>query len=452
MTKSRSRKRQQKAKGGSGRGGGGGRRQISKRATAATTIDGTIRTNTKAINGEGVVTESASSSAAAPPSWTRSSIAVGVIGVITVIVFIVGVVIPTKIWDGNDAADPSLKVEIDDSSSMPSTKSSSTSSLLTFESWTDLVTDTTAQSPTAQMMKLASSFTRRLSSAAAAAAGADNNSILPLHPTLQDYIEIFLQTTEKDKEGVGHVDGDNKSSLVSSFDDFLEGIGETSVNVSRWQPSLSHLLLPPNSSTRSATSTRNVTYFHPVQNPLAPPWARSIKHQTLEVYDPNHLAILTTTEVHDVPKADCFVVEDRLLLSIRGEKENENDSQSSSSSPDQHYLLEWSSYFRLNFHKSTMFRSMITKSTTKEYLYHWTKYKEYVEESLDSLWQHQQQHNPLKENGKNIVGEKRTKNKKKKKVTRTTRTTEMKKVARHAYTLLPWLSFTVGKNRPLLSI
>jgi hypothetical protein len=344
---------------------------------------------------------------------------------------------------------------VEDSILKSSGSSSSSSSSLTFGSWLDLLKDTQAK------MQLAASFThpilndsvdavrnnkknerRRRQSQQIFSPSSLSSLGSVLHPALQHYIQSFL--TEMDGEDVGR-------PQKSAYDYFLRSIGEEDVNMTSWKPSLSGVVDvgPSVPSLLPFTSQRMVSYFHPVKNPLAPPWARSVKLQVLEIYDPTHIVLTTTTTVHDVPKADCFIVEDRLLLSIatnsttttkknKGEHDDADDDEVSPSS------LEWSSYFHLVFHKSTIFKSVISKSTTQEYVYHWTKYKDYIL----SFLQHRQQHGQQgKEPGSNSNSNQSLKpiGKQKKSATGG--------ISRYpADTLLPWLTYLVGKNRPLLSL
>lgn len=131
-----------------------------------------------------------------------------------------------------------------------------------------------------------------------------------------------------------------------SWELFLQKMGNTDVKTSLWTVPLRKTHIPK----LGMVSDRNITYLHPVSNPLAPPMARAHKRQRLERYRRHSVLIQSWTEVRDVPLADCFVVEDRLLIRQFGTKN-----------------ITVSSYFNIEFTKDTMFRSIIEQQTTKEY-------------------------------------------------------------------------------------
>eukprot|EP00536_Pseudo-nitzschia_multiseries_P014356 jgi/Psemu1/310852/fgenesh1_kg.689_\ len=129
-----------------------------------------------------------------------------------------------------------------------------------------------------------------------------------------------------------------------------EVVGDSGVEATEWIDSAE------DGSSSSSTGgirvqTRTIDYTHPVNAPMAPPQARARKEQTLRHYGNKHgLVIETKTIVNDVPMTDCFYVrdvlrvertsDDRLVLNIR---------------------------FGLVFVKSTMFRSLITRTTNGEF-------------------------------------------------------------------------------------
>jgi len=61
-----------------------------------------------------------------------------------------------------------------------------------------------------------------------------------------------------------------------------------------------------------------------------------------------------------VPMADCFVVEERLLVESAGNK------------------IAVAGYFRIQFTKDSIFRSVIEKQTSKEFLEYFENYKSFV--------------------------------------------------------------------------
>jgi hypothetical protein len=138
---------------------------------------------------------------------------------------------------------------------------------------------------------------------------------------------------------------------------FLEKTGNTNVTTTRWSTPLKST----HSKQRLGTSSeRTITYVHPVSNPLAPPTARATKKQRLERYGRKQFLVQTFTDVQDVPMADVFVVEERTLVETRGNK------------------LLVSAYFRINFTKDSMFRSIIDKQTSQEFKEYFQNYKAFI--------------------------------------------------------------------------
>jgi hypothetical protein len=119
--------------------------------------------------------------------------------------------------------------------------------------------------------------------------------------------------------------------------------------------------------------------MHPVNVPMAPPKAGARKEQTYCRYGDYGLVIETRTYVRDVPMTDCFYVVDRILVEPNyrnpsdssSNKENQqdltniNNHDSSSTAPPPSVLV--SMEFQINFVKSTMFKGIISKTTSSEF-------------------------------------------------------------------------------------
>ena len=138
-----------------------------------------------------------------------------------------------------------------------------------------------------------------------------------------------------------------KNDALNSFARYLQDTDNADLTTTPWEPPL------PQSSKKQKDDTsyvREITYMHPVQKPMAPPMARSIKQQRIQHYGKNRLVIETWTTVEDVPKADCFVVQDRILV------ESIKDG------------LDFSGWFQIHFTKKTMVRSIIEKTTSREFV------------------------------------------------------------------------------------
>ena len=110
-----------------------------------------------------------------------------------------------------------------------------------------------------------------------------------------------------------------------------------------------------------------ISDIHPINAPLAPPNPRARKEQTYQRYGNNGICVETNTYVDDVPMADCFYVKDRLL--VVASKEN-----------SEKVLVTME--FELDFVKSTMFRGVITKTTTSEMSKFFLDMRDYMSKSL----------------------------------------------------------------------
>jgi hypothetical protein len=137
---------------------------------------------------------------------------------------------------------------------------------------------------------------------------------------------------------------------------FLERTGNQHVTSTKWSVPLKKTM-----HKHLGTSTeRTISYMHPVSNPMAPPLARATKFQRLERYNRHSILIQTFTDVQDVPMADCFVVEERLLIQSKGIE------------------LHISGYFRIDFTQPTMFRAIIERQTSQELKEYFDNYKSFL--------------------------------------------------------------------------
>jgi VAD1 Analog of StAR-related lipid transfer domain len=118
---------------------------------------------------------------------------------------------------------------------------------------------------------------------------------------------------------------------------FLERRGDSNLRESTWKDA-------------GMNKTRVVSYSHPVNAPLAPPMAGARKEQSFQRYGNYGLLIETRTFVDDVPLADCFFVADRIRVQPQGD-----DSVS--------VVMD----FEITFVKSTMFKSIISRTTSSEF-------------------------------------------------------------------------------------
>ncbi|KAL3936973.1 MAG: hypothetical protein SGARI_002334 [Bacillariaceae sp.] len=165
-----------------------------------------------------------------------------------------------------------------------------------------------------------------------------------------------------------------------SFGYFLERTGNKNVTSTDWSVPLKRTTFK-----HLGTSTeRTISYMHPVSNPMAPPMARATKTQRLERYSRQSLLIQTFTDVQDVPMADCFVVEERLLIEASGIE------------------LQFSSYFKITFTKDTMFRGIIDRQTSQEFREYMENYKTFVLALANRRQDYWRASNEVDENGNDL--------------------------------------------------
>jgi hypothetical protein len=115
--------------------------------------------------------------------------------------------------------------------------------------------------------------------------------------------------------------------------------GDQDINCSEWK-----------TAEDGVSKSRVIEYTHPVNAPMAPPMARARKEQTCRQYGEHGLVLETKTFVSDVPMTDCFYVADIIRVEpIGGEK------------------VSISMHFDIRFVKSTMFRTIIARTTKGEF-------------------------------------------------------------------------------------
>jgi hypothetical protein len=139
-----------------------------------------------------------------------------------------------------------------------------------------------------------------------------------------------------------------------SIANFLEGRGDSNLTESVWKDG------------DDGSYSRVIHYTHPVNAPLAPPQAGARKEQSYRRYGDHGLRIETKTHVDDVPMADCFYVADRILV----EPNQDGDSVS--------VTME----FSITFVKTTMFKSIISKTTASEFVAFFESMADYMSRSL----------------------------------------------------------------------
>jgi len=147
-----------------------------------------------------------------------------------------------------------------------------------------------------------------------------------------------------------------------SLSRYLESRGDSDLRLTHWKNADND----NNGNSHQPPQTRVVQYTHPVNAPFAPPEAAARKEQTLSRYGDSGLLVETKTYVDGVPMADCFYVADR----IRAEPTDENNSVA--------VTME----FGITFIKSTMFKSIISKKTSSEYVDLFEALAQYMSDAL----------------------------------------------------------------------
>ncbi|KAL3909042.1 MAG: hypothetical protein SGILL_008248, partial [Bacillariaceae sp.] len=127
-----------------------------------------------------------------------------------------------------------------------------------------------------------------------------------------------------------------------SLDKFMVANGDEDMQISDW-----------NLEDDGCCKSRTMEYTHPVDAPMAPPMARARKEQSLRRYGDHGLVFETKTYVSDVPMTDCFFVAD--LVRVQS-KTGENGERS----------VLVSMLFDIRFVKSTMFKSIIARTSKSE--------------------------------------------------------------------------------------
>jgi len=113
--------------------------------------------------------------------------------------------------------------------------------------------------------------------------------------------------------------------------------------------------------------TRLISYKHPLNVPIGPPFGEAEKTQTLTKIPGQCLCILTKTVICDVPMTDCFYVEDCLLVKCLPEGG-----------------IGISLMFDIHFVKSTMFKRIITMTSVSALTKFHSEYIKFIQVNLDN--------------------------------------------------------------------
>jgi VAD1 Analog of StAR-related lipid transfer domain len=163
-----------------------------------------------------------------------------------------------------------------------------------------------------------------------------------------------------------------KNQADYSIAKYLQGRGDSELQETEWTTTTS-TIDDGDSNINTANQTRMVHYMHPVNVPMAPPQAGARKEQAFCRYGDYGLVIETRTYVRDVPMTDCFYVVDRIRVepnnynNASSNKKNNNNESSSAAGEAALPSVLVSMEFQIDFVKSTMFRGIISKTTSSEF-------------------------------------------------------------------------------------
>ena len=163
--------------------------------------------------------------------------------------------------------------------------------------------------------------------------------------SLDQFFELFVADTAK-----------------YSLSKFLKSIGESQLRCTEWKPQQDDNDNKENVNT--TTMTRVVKYMHPVNAPMAPPEAEARKEQRVHRYGNQGILLTTETFVEDVPLTDCFYVAERIRAVPTDDKS----------------AVSVSMEFGITFVKSTMFKGIISKQTTSEFIKYFEDMAQYMAE------------------------------------------------------------------------
>jgi hypothetical protein len=151
------------------------------------------------------------------------------------------------------------------------------------------------------------------------------------------------------------VENDAKYSIHK----FMADNGDQDIQVSEWKVE----------DDEYNSKSRTIEYTHPVNAPMAPPMARARKEQLLQRYGDHGLVFETKTYVADVPMTDCFYVADQVRVQSTRGKGGENS-------------ILVSMLFDIRFVKSTMFKSIISRTTKSELEKFFNELADYLSQNI----------------------------------------------------------------------
>ena len=167
---------------------------------------------------------------------------------------------------------------------------------------------------------------------------------------VQEFFDIFLM-----------------NNSTNSLHVFLSDIGETDITISSWQEETekdeedtNNTIKEANDLSLAKTRTRNIEYTHKAGLAIV----KVTRAQSYRPYDTHHSCVTTITTVQGIRgvASDVFSVEDKWFIECR----NNSSSNNSSSMENLENGITLNVKFHINFHKSTMLKSLIQNRAMTE--------------------------------------------------------------------------------------
>lgn len=157
------------------------------------------------------------------------------------------------------------------------------------------------------------------------------------------------------------------NNSTNSLHFFLSDIGETDITISSWQEETekkeedtNNTIKEANDSSLAKTLTRNIEYTHKAGLAIV----KVSRAQSYRPYGTHHSCVTTITTVQGIRgvASDVFSVEDKWFIECR----NKSSSNNSSSMENLENGITLNVKFHINFHKSTMLKSLIQNRAMTE--------------------------------------------------------------------------------------
>jgi hypothetical protein len=157
------------------------------------------------------------------------------------------------------------------------------------------------------------------------------------------------------------------NNSTNSLHVFLSDIGETDITISSWQEETekeeedtNNTIKEANDSSLAKTWTRNIEYTHKAGLAIV----KVTRAQSYRPYGTHHSCVTTITTVQGIRgvSSDVFSVEDKWFI----ERRYNSSSNNSSSMENLENGITLNVKFHINFHKSTMLKSLIQNRAMTE--------------------------------------------------------------------------------------